>query len=140
MIRTVVIVLTLFPRGSNVPPLVGQDPPKKPTVDLLGSVEDEKLEKEKPPGGVIVSQKGWEKLAAAWDIKDATKVDFARDLLVVETTRGGKLNLDTRLDEKGDLQIVALATRDLRPGFRYAIRSVPREGVKTVNGKELPKQ
>jgi hypothetical protein len=29
-------------------------------------------------------------------------------------------------------------SRDLRPGLRYVIISVPKEGVKTVNGKELP--
>jgi hypothetical protein len=28
----------------------------------------------------------------------------------------------------------------LRPGFRYVIATVPKEGVKTVNGKELPKE
>jgi hypothetical protein len=36
------------------------------------------------------------------------------------------------------LKVLALATRDLRPGFRYQILVVPREGVKTVNGKLLP--
>jgi hypothetical protein len=35
---------------------------------------------------------------------------------------------------------VAISTRDLRPGFRYAIKSIPREGVKTVDGKPLPKE
>jgi hypothetical protein len=30
-----------------------------------------------------------------------------------------------------------MATRDLRPGFRYEILVLPREGVKTVNGKPL---
>jgi hypothetical protein len=33
-----------------------------------------------------------------------------------------------------------MATRDLRPGFRYVIATVSREGVKTVNGKQLPKE
>jgi hypothetical protein len=31
-------------------------------------------------------------------------------------------------------------TKDLRPGFRYVLGVVPREGVKTVNGKDLPKE
>jgi hypothetical protein len=35
---------------------------------------------------------------------------------------------------------VAISTRDLRPGFRYAIKSVSKEGVKTVNGQPLPKE
>jgi hypothetical protein len=33
-----------------------------------------------------------------------------------------------------------MATRDLRPGFRYVIATVSRAGVKTVNGKKLPKE
>jgi hypothetical protein len=43
------------------------------------------------------------------------------------------------LDEKGNLKALGFASRDLVPGFRYVIISVPKEGVKTVNGKELPK-
>ncbi|HJZ54927.1 MAG TPA: hypothetical protein VKE74_08200 [Gemmataceae bacterium] len=117
-----------------------KDPPAKLTVDLFGSIEDENLAKEAPESGVIVSAKGWEKLAKAWGIKDAPKVDFSKELLAVATTRGSKLNLSTKLDDKGDLKVLAVATRDLRPGFRYAIKSVAREGVKTVNGKELPKE
>jgi len=117
-----------------------KDPPAKPTVDLFGSVEDENLVKEAPESGVIVSAKGWEKLSKAWGIKDAPKVDFSKELLAVATTRGSKLNLTPKVDDKGDLKVLAVATRDLAPGFRYAIKSVPREGVKTVNGKELPKE
>lgn len=117
-----------------------KDPPKKPTVDLAGSNDDEGLAKQAPESGVVVSEKGWEKLAKAWGIKDAPKVDFSKELLVVATTRGSKMNLDAKVDAKGDLKVLAASTRDLRPGFRYAIRSVGRDGVKTVNGKELPKE
>jgi hypothetical protein len=116
-----------------------KDPPKL-TVDLAGSVDDEKLAKEAPESGVIVSQKAWEKLAAAWGIKDAPKVDFSKELLTVATTRGSRLTLTPKTDDKGDLKVLAISTRDLRPGFRYAIKSVSRDGVKTVNGKELPKE
>ncbi|MCI0705002.1 MAG: hypothetical protein L0241_28415 [Planctomycetia bacterium] len=115
---------------------------KKPklTVDIFASLDDEKLMKEAPENGVIVSRKGWEKLAKAWSIKEPAKVNFEKEILVVATTRGSKLNLSTKLDDKGDLKILALATRDLRPGFRFAIKSVSKEGVKTVNGKALPKE
>jgi hypothetical protein len=114
--------------------------PAKATVNLFGSVEDEKLQKQMPENGVVVSQKGWEKLAKAWGIKEPAKVNFDKEILVVATTVGSKLNLSPRLDDKGDLKVLALATRDLRPGFRYAIKSVSKEGVKTVNGKALPKE
>ncbi len=113
--------------------------PKKATVDIFASHEDETLAKKAPENGVIASQKAWESLAKDWGIKDAPKVDFTKEILVVATTVGSRLNLNTKLSDKGDLTVIGLATRDLRPGFRYAIKSVSREGVKTVNGKELPK-
>ena len=114
--------------------------PAKATVDLFASLEDRDLQKEMPESGVVASQKAWEKLARAWQIKEPAKVDFTKEILVVATTTGSKMKLSTKLDDKGDLKILALSTRDLRPGFRYAIKSVSREGVKTVNGKELPKE
>lgn len=113
---------------------------KKLTVDLFASIEDEALKKEAPESGVIVSAKAWEKLAKAWGIKDPAKVDFDKEILLVATTVGSRLNLGSKLDDKGDLRVVALATRDLRPGFRYAIKSVSKEGIKTVDGKPLPKE
>jgi hypothetical protein len=113
------------------------DPPG--AVKLKGSVDDEKLIEKAPPQGVVVSAKGWETLAKAWGIKDVPKVDFGKTLLVVATTRGSQLKLTPRV-EGGDLKVVAISTRDLRPGFRYAIESVAREGVKTVNGQPLPKE
>jgi hypothetical protein len=116
-----------------------KDTPKL-TVDLAGSIDDEKLAMQTPEPPVIVSQKGWEKLAKAWGLKDPPKVDFTKELLIVATTRGSQLNLSSKLDDKGNLQVSAISTRDLRPGFRYSIKSVSREGVKTANGKELPKE
>jgi hypothetical protein len=117
-----------------------KEPVKKATVDLFGSLEDRDLQKQMPESGVIASQKGWEKLAKAWSIKEPAKVDFDKEILVVATTVGSRLNVSTKLDDKGDLKVLALATRDLRDGFRYSIKSVSKEGVKTVNGKELPKE
>lgn len=114
--------------------------PAKATVDLFGSVEDEALKKEMPESGVIVSQKGWEKVAKAWGIKDAPKVNFEKELLVVATSVGSRLNVNGKVDAKGDLMVIGFGTRDLRPGFRYAIKSVSKEGVKTVGGKPLPKE
>jgi hypothetical protein len=45
-----------------------------------------------------------------------------------------------KLDDQGNLQVLGNATTDSAPGFRYVIATVPREGVKTVDGKELPKE
>lgn len=119
-------------------PTVAED--KKPTVNLTGSLDDRNLTKEAPANGVVASQKAWEKLVKAWDIKNPPKVDFDKEILLVGTTVGSGLNISPKIDDKGDLKITSISTADLRPGFRYLIKSVSREGVKTINGKELPKE
>lgn len=139
MFRALLLLTTLFTVSLLATAQEKKDE-KKATVDLFASLEDRELQKQAPENGVVVSQKGWEKLAKAWNIADPPKVDFEKEILVVATTVGSRLNLSTKLDDKGDLQILALATRDIRPGFRYAIKSVSKEGIKTVGGKPLPKE
>jgi len=114
--------------------------PLKATNTWMGSIDDQKLAKEMPENGVITNAKDFEKLVKAWKVADRVpEVNFDKEIVLVAKTEGSKLTLNALLDEKGDLKAIGLATRDLRPGFRYVIISVPREGVKTVNGKELPK-
>ena len=111
----------------------------KPIKEWTGSVEDEKLAKGAPE--CITSAKGLEKLWKAWKLPDkAPEVNFTKEIVVLATTEGSKLKLFAALDEKGNLRVGGLGTRDLRPGFRYVIATVSKEGVKTVNGKELPKE
>jgi hypothetical protein len=112
---------------------------EKPKVVASGSVEDEALAKEMPTSGVIVSEKGWEKLAKAWAIKDPGKIDFTKELLIVGTWKGSSFGLTPTVKD-GDLTVSAAGTKDLRPGFRYQVVAIPREGIKTVKGKELPKE
>ena len=115
-------------------------PPLKATNTWMGSVDDEKLAKEMPENGVITNAKDFEKLVKAWKVAEKVpEVNFDKEIVLVATTDGSRLTLNASLDEKGDLKALGLGTRDLRPGFRYVIISVPKEGVKTVNGKELPK-
>jgi hypothetical protein len=113
--------------------------PVKLTQMWKGSVADEKLQKAAPE--FITSEKELEKLWKDWKIEDKLpKVDFTKEIVIVVTTVGSKINLSARLDDKGNLEVLGLATRDLAPGFRYVIATVSREGVKTVNKKELPKE
>jgi hypothetical protein len=114
--------------------------PLKATNTWMGSIDDEKLAKEMPDNGVVTNAKDFEKLVKGWKVADKVPdVNFDKEIVLVAKTVGSKLTLSASLDDKGDLKALGLATRDLRPGFRYVIISVPREGVKTVNGKELPK-
>jgi hypothetical protein len=114
--------------------------PLKATNTWMGSIDDEKLAKEMPENGVITNAKDFGKLVKAWKVAEKVpEVNFDKEIVLVAKTEGSKLRLNASLDEKGDLKALGLATRDLRPGFRYVIISVPKEGVKTVNGQELPK-
>ncbi len=112
---------------------------KKPVTlsqQWSGSMADLSLSKAVPE--VILTEEGLKNLWKVWKIEGSMpKVDFSRNLIVVQTTRGSRLRLSATLDEKGDLKVLGAATADLRPGFRYVVAVLSREGVKTVNGKEL---
>jgi hypothetical protein len=111
----------------------------KLSKEWTGSVADESLAKDAP--ACITSAKGLEKLWMAWKITDKVpEVDFTKEIVILGTTRGSKLKLGAALDEKGNLMVGGLGTQDLAPGFRYVIATVSKEGVKTVGGKELPKE
>ena len=121
------------------PELRAQAKPVPLTNKWTGSVADAALKKDVPE--VITSAKALEKVWNAWMVKGKLpKIDFTKEIVLVGTTSGSRLNLSGRLDDKGDLQIIGLGTADFGPGFRYVLGTVPRAGVKTVNKKELPKE
>lgn len=114
--------------------------PVKPTNTWKGCLEDEKLKTAAPQNGVITTAKDFEAIVKAWKVADKVpEVDFDKELILVATTPGSKLTLGATLDDMGDLKPTGTATADLEKGFRYVIISVPKAGVKTVNGKALPK-
>jgi len=131
------VLTLLLPIGAQKPDNP-KDPIKTPTVELSGSLDNINLMKQAPPAGVIVTPQGWQRLSEAWLIKNPPKVDFNKEFLVVATTQAGKLVLNTKLGPDGDLRTEALDNADTQGGFRYAVRSVKRDGVRTVNGKPLP--
>ncbi len=110
--------------------------PLETLKEWRGDNPNEGLTKDSPK--FITNAKDLEKLWKAWDIKEKLpEIDFAKEILLVETTRGSRLNLKATLDEKGDLQSLGLATRDLRDGFRYVMITVNNAGVKTIAGKAI---
>ena len=110
--------------------------PLETLKEWRGDNPNEGLAKDSPK--FITNAKDLEKLWKAWDIKEKLpEIDFSKEILLVETTRGSRLNLKATLDEKGDLQPLGLATRDLREGFRYVMITVNKAGVKTIAGKVI---
>jgi hypothetical protein len=136
-VRIMMVAMAMF-LASLLPLQAG--PPKGKAMQLTkqwsGSVDDRALMKAAPE--FILSAKDLEKVWQAWKVPGpAPEVDFTREFVLVATTPGSRLRLAATLDDKGNLQVMGMATRDLRPGFRYVMASVSREGVKTVNGKAL---
>lgn len=110
--------------------------PLETLKEWRGDNANEALSKDAP--NFIANSKDLEKLWKAWDIKEKLpEVDFAKEIILIATTRGSRLNLKATLDEKGNLQPLGLATKDLRPGFRYVIISVNKTGIKTIEGKAI---
>jgi len=111
-----------------------------PSKEFKGSVEDANLAKDAP--AVITSTKALEKIWKSWGITDKMPdVDFTKEIVITTTSVGSTIKIIASLDtDKGELMVGGLGTKDIRPGFRYVIAVVPSEGVKTVNGKELPKE
>ena len=132
----VVAAAALF--GVLAPAARAQKKRVKVIKEWKGSVADEKLQKSAP--ACVTNAKDLEKLWKAWMVEGKMPdVDFSKEIVVITTTRGSRLNLFCNLDDKGDLEVGGFGTRDLRPGFRYVIGLVSREGVKKINGKEMPK-
>ena len=138
--RLYAIVAVLFITALVTPAVQAEAKPLKPTAEWRGSVEDLTLQTAAPASGALTSQKAFADLWKAWKPDDKLpEVDFTKELVLVATTRGSRLSLSAALDEQGNLQPRGISTRDLRPGFRFHLIAVSREGVKTINNKPLPK-
>jgi hypothetical protein len=132
-------VLTGFVWGAAAPAqALAQKKKVEITKTWSGSVEDEKAIKPE----VITSTKGLEAVWKAWKVEgDVPKVDFTKEIVVAVYSVGSKLKMaGANLDDKGNLDLLGFGTNDIRPGFRYVLGVVSREGVKTVNKKDLPKE
>jgi hypothetical protein len=131
-------VLTGFVFAVGAPRAAAELKKVEITKKWSGSVEDEKAIKSE----CITSTKGLEAVWKAWKIDgDVPKIDFTKDIVVAVYSPGSKLNMaGANLDDTGDLAVLGFGTRDVRPGFRYVLGVVSKEGVKTVNRKALPKE
>ena len=138
MFRLICTVLAGCAFAVVVPEAAAQKKKVDVGMKWSGSVEDEKAIKPE----CITSTKGLEAVWKAWKIEgDVPKVDFTKDIVLAVYSVGSKLNMaGANLDDTGDLAVLGFGTRDIRPGFRYVLGVVSKEGVKTVNRKALPKE
>jgi hypothetical protein len=140
MFRALVLVLLAGFVAAAVAPSEARAQKKKVEIGQKwsGSVDDEKASKP----DCITTAKGLAAVWKAWKVGgDVPKVDFDKNIVVATYSVGSKLNLAAAiLDEKGNLDVLGFGTRDIRPGFRYVLGVVSKDGVKTVNKKALPKE
>lgn len=115
-----------------------EEPKVTKTVEIFSSVAELDKEKALPGIGVVYGQKEWERLAAAWGIKDVPKVDFSKEILLVGTHRGANFKMLSEV-KNGDLTVELVGDKEAQPGFRYRIVSIDRANITKFQGKELPK-
>ena len=93
-----------------------------------------------PVRGFVSDADAWKELREVWKIDDGTlEIDFDRQFVLVAITHGSLVSITLERDSHGNLKVETPSTADLRTdGFRYFVAVVSREGVKSVNGEELP--
>lgn len=116
-----------------------QEKSPKDSQSWSGKIAQEELRKHAPKSGFITDEKTFEKLWTAWRPDEAIpKIDFQKQFVVVGTVDGPNLIImNPKLNEEGDLKFIVGGTKIGGPGFGYKLMAVDREGVKSVNGKEL---
>ncbi len=116
--------------------------PVKVLNSWSGKIADETLRKYAPGDLLVLDEQQWEKLWKAWrGPEKLPQIDFRKELILVFTA-GGPNNVGCRpmVDSEGNLQAGAMSTLIAGPGFGYLIQCIPREGIRSVNGKPLPEQ
>jgi len=104
-----------------------------------GRFRDAALRSHMPKAGFIADKAAWAKLWKAWRKDAVPTVDFAKELVVVQTVGGpNSVRIMARLEPSGNLRVLAAATKMGGPGFGYGMLTVVRKGVRTVNGKPVP--
>ena len=99
--------------------------------------------KQQPKDGFIAGPKAWEELWKAWHFaKELPKVDFEKELILVVACEGpNSIRIEElKLNDKGSLRFDWSHTDKAGPGFRYLMQRISRNGIKTVGGKEIPKE
>jgi len=108
-----------------------------PIAGFTGSVADRDLQKN--ASEYITEAQPLADLWKSWGIADKMPtVDFAKQIVVISTTVGSTIRPSYSCDINGNITVAVMMTKDIRPGFRYAIAVISREGAVSIDGKTLP--
>jgi len=109
-----------------------------PTLDKAGWIDDPKLQRFAPPAMAVVSEKALKDLYKAWKIAgEPPAIDFNREFVIVMTAKGDAVFFVAAM--KGNVQVELTGPPKDKPGFAYHLATHPRDGIKSVNNKPLPK-
>jgi hypothetical protein len=109
----------------------------QPLKEWRGRIE-KSLQPAAPAQGFLTNQADLDRLWEAWHIPGAKPVvDFKTQLLLVRTCNCSIIWIAPRLDDRGDLKIQVTVTKDIRPDAAYVMVLIPRQGIRTVEGKPL---
>lgn len=111
----------------------------KPSQRWAGKVADSGKKQAAPKAGYLTKQADFEKLWAAWGLKDkAPKIDFTKQLIFVNMSSGpNSIGTSYSLDSKGNLTSLSRQTLIAGPGFGYGLDVLEREGIKSYQGKPI---
>jgi hypothetical protein len=88
--------------------------------------------------GVIIDgveyERIWRELGC---IQEPGAVDFAKEVVVVSTTRGSRITFRLRDEGEERLQVMSISTKDIRPGLRFAFCVLSRSAWKQINDSKM---
>jgi hypothetical protein len=106
-----------------------------------GIISDADKEKERPASGVIGTEKDFQDLWQSWrGNEELPKIDFAQLFVVVMTSKEDPLvGLSFEgPDASGNIKLIPLVgPGKMHRGFSYVMMQVPRDGIKSVEGKPV---
>jgi hypothetical protein len=134
------IPLALVALLASVPAALAAPKKVAPNRDWVAVIQNEKLQKVAPKSGLITDAKTFEKVWKAWRKDEKVPaIDFKKEFVLVSLASGpNRPSVSASLDE-GKMTIRVAQTLIGGEGFGYSLATFNRKGVKTVDGKELPK-
>jgi hypothetical protein len=118
------------------PPQVKSNESPKPLREFFGEAGAEVVKG--PTRGVIIDGVEYEKI---WRELGLTQepgfVDFAKEVVVVSTTRGSRITFRLREEGEGRLQVMSISTKDIRPGLRFAFCVLSRSVWRQINDSKM---
>jgi len=91
-----------------------------------------------PVGDYLANQAKLDQLWTDWQIPGKSpQVDFKTGLVLVRTCNCSLISIAPLLSEQGDLHIQVTMTKDLRDDTAYVLVLIPRQGIRTIEGKPI---